>query len=145
MRTFMRFLTEARGEVFGWLTPSREFIATDPMKHLEAVYANSSLKKYVPWLDEDMGTLKSSYDARMQAIDDGEHPEWHGYEMLEDGIRSEVIDALYKAGCLRVGSHGGDLMYFEGTPEAIKNLYQKARDLAESHGKQAKFEPRRRV
>jgi len=71
----------------------------------------------------------------------GEHPEWHGYEMTNDSCTGQVIGALYKAGCLRVGSTG-DRMHFEGTATTIQNLHQKAKDLAEGHGMTAEFEPR---
>ena len=69
----------------------------------------------------------------------GEHPEWHHYDMLHDSIEEIVYDEMYKKGYLRV-AQSQDVVYFEGSSNGIKNLYQKAKDLAESHGKTASFQ-----
>ena len=127
-------------EVFGWLSPKGNFYPARPMQHLDAVAQSPELKSLLPSFDERMAELKSREQESEDLIANDEHPEWHGYEMLKDDIEYGVMRNLYSQGCLRVGSVGST-MHFEGTANAIKNLYNKAINLAEEHEMAPKFEP----
>ncbi len=129
-------------DIFGWLTPSREFVPVHMGKHIEEIGENPILNKYIPWFDEDMRQFIDFENMSKRAIQEGKHPNWHCYEMAEYALDCKIIYTLYNNGCLRVGS-SSDTMYFEGTSASIGNLYQCAKDLAESYNMIAKFEPRR--
>jgi len=130
-------------EVFGWLSPRGNFYQADLFGHIEAVGKSPELKRLVPNFDEEVADLERQRQYKNDLIDQGEHPEWHTYEMAEDDFKHSIIHALYANGCLRVGSNGS-YMHFEGSPQAIKSLFQKAKDLAEEYGKAPAFDPMQR-
>jgi len=129
--------------IFGWLSPRGNFYEVDMYGHVEAIAQYPELKKLLPDLDEELVNLQSIKQWSLDQIDQGEHPEWHGYEMASDRVRYAILDTLYAQGCLRVGSSGSAL-HFEGRPQAIKSLYNKAKDLAEEYGMSPAFDPRTR-
>lgn len=128
---------------YGWLSPRGNFYEVPQFGHLQAINQHIELKKFVPKLEDELSKLDQIERDSEELIARGEHPEWHCYEMAKSQLEYEVLDALYGNGCLRVGT-SGHVMYFEGFPEAIKNLKYKAETLAEEYGMTAKFEPRKR-
>jgi hypothetical protein len=47
---------------------------------------------------------------------------------------------MYKKGYLRVAPERSDTVHFEGTPQAIASLYNKAKDMADQHDRKAEFQ-----
>lgn len=111
------FLLEMREEVSGWLSPKGKlYRCHSQFCHATLALKNPEIKIY---LSED--SLKRYLDEKIVDI---------------------IYDDLWRAGFLRVVaslSSSQDL-YFEGTADAIRNLYHKARDLAEGLGTKAVFQ-----
>jgi len=120
MKTFLEWVG---GEVFGWLSPSGKMYACGRFEHAETALKNPELKKHVG--EETMGALAD-------ASEDEE----------KEDAEAEISLDMFRAGFLRVGSWGSNIT-FEGTSESIKNLYQKAKDIADERGGKAVFEPMR--
>lgn len=138
MRTFREFV---EGELFGWLSPGGRLHRCDRWGHTDIVLNTPELKSLLS--DRTLRRsveLKRVYDDAKERTAEGGHPEWHSYDMMKDALVHDLSDEMYERGFLRVATHGKDL-YFEGTPNAIKNLYQKARDMAEERGGKAHFQP----
>jgi hypothetical protein len=127
--------------VFGWITPSREFVEVEPWGHVEAIGQHECLKRLIDNDLLDFSSLDYIREGCEELIAQGEHPEWHCYEMACDSRRDAIVQALYDAGAVRVGSHGNSLCV-EGKPEAITNLHQFCKDFAEDRDMHAVFEPR---
>ena len=129
-------------EIFGWLTPAGKFIESKVWDHFKCIADNDDLKNLVPDYDVGESNVESARQGCEALSDEGEHPEWHSYEIAQSGFEYNVVEAVYKAGGVRVGSSSGS-MYFDGIPDAIKNLYQKCKDLAEGYDMNAVFQPRK--
>lgn len=141
MKTFLEWVAEMTTKpMYGWLTPSRDYIETRVYGHVQEIGKNPMLKKYIPWFDREWESAEELARSSQEMLDQGEHPEWHSYEMAQDDLKTRVVSELYGKGLLRVGTQQG-VMYFEGSPGGIKNLYEYAKQFAESHGMSAKFEP----
>jgi len=124
----------------GWLSPSGKFYQSDKvMDHFGLIQRTAELKRNMP-PDFDAKILElERKEISSQRAEEGEHPEWHWYEMLKYDIEQTAYNEMYKKGYLRVAlSKQG--MYFEGTPQGIKGSYQKAKDLADQYGLDAFFE-----
>ena len=127
MKTFLEWMG---GEVFGWLSPSGKLYPCGRFGHAELAMNTPDLKRHI-----SQETLDEVEEAKMAAA--------RGYdqdESMKEDAEAEISMDLYRSGFLRIGSWGFDIT-FEGTPKAIKNLYQKAKDIAEERGGKAVFEP----
>lgn len=72
---------------------------------------------------EEIDMLYEAMDNDLLLNDLGEHPEMHRYEIAQDGIRWEYIDAIYKAGYIRIGyfnDKGIGTITFEGDKNVLK-------------------------
>lgn len=126
----------------GWITPTKKFIKCGIYEHIETIINHIEFlqnNKMVQELQED---VDNAHDICQSLVDHGDHGEWHHFEMTLDGAQDKIRNILLNEGYIRVGSWD-NYMHFEGSPEAIKSLYQKCKDFAEDHGKQPKFEPQR--
>lgn len=155
MKTFMQYIENWRNvssfqdfipnktpeKLFGWLSPKWVFYRTQKtFGHFDLIKNTPALFAIIPKdLQEKYKELEDSHKYSKMQIDKGEHPYWHTYEMLRDSLEINAYKALYKKGCLRVATHE-DEVFFKGTSKAIRNLYNKAKDLAESYDLKAKFE-----
>lgn len=138
MKTFREFI---EGELFGWLSPRGRFHRCDRWGHLDLILKTPELRSMISDTSlERAADLERETDEANARVRDGRHPEWHSIEAMKDGVQGAMTDELYEKGFLRVASRKEDL-HFEGTPNAIKNLYQKARDMAEERGGKAHFQP----
>ena len=123
MKNFREYI-EREEEIFGWLSPSGRFYRCGMFGHSAVVLKDPELKKHL-----SKETLK--------VVDQ---------QIYEDEADPEISNNMYKAGFLRVGSVPTILdsdIIFEGTPETIKNLYNKAKNMAEQYGRKATFSPRK--
>lgn len=107
----------------GWITPTRRVIECRDWEHLTVVAADAELVSLCP----DMARLLSDL-AKIEAdcdelSENGEHPEWHNYEMAESEARREIWRKLLDAGCIRIGLRG-DEPHFEGKPQALHDAAQ---------------------
>lgn len=123
--------------ISGWMTPSGKFVTCNFYMHLKMIASTPELRRYVPDIDFILITLESIDKDCCDLIDEGEHPGWHNYEIPERDYTLYAINALRKAGCLRIGTMGTEL-FFDGTVTAI--TYQAAKDLAASHNMTPVFE-----
>lgn len=130
-----------RTPIYGWLSPRGKFYSTEKqMGHLDLIENTPELRSLMPpEFEKKVNDLQKKRKEGEYAMSQGEHPEWHSYEILSDEIEIESYDEMYKRGYLRVATNR-DVVGFEGTSLAIMNLYQKARDLAEHNGFEAHFQ-----
>lgn len=129
MKSFIEYLEEhdkrrPDEEIFGWLSPGGKFYSCGMFDHAIVALNKPELKKYIS-------------KQTLEAVDK---------QVYGNEADREISNDLYKAGCLRVGSNPADLnsdVIFEGISEAVKNLYQKAKDIAEQYGRKASFHIRK--
>ena len=101
----------------GWITPKGEFLGCNFYDHIAIVIShvqNPQALELVEGLHEiEQGSLR--------LIEEGEHPEWHVYEMAKDDADDAIVRMAYEEGFVRVGV-GRDIGVIgaEGTPAAIK-------------------------
>lgn len=112
--------TSQAEEINGWLSPNGKlYTCNSPFCHGNLIIKTPELKKHVK---EE--SVKLAYDT---------------------GGAEYLYFDMWKEGFLRVSSSSSWLtgmdpeMYFEGTKEAIKNLYQKAKDIAENYQRKEVF------
>lgn len=124
MQSFKEYiLSEIAGKekINGWLGPNGKlYTCNSPFCHANLVLKTPELKKHVT--EEN---IKLSFDT--------------------GGVEHIYFD-MWKAGFLRISSSSSwsngiidPEMYFEGTVESFKNLYQKAKDVAETYGRKEVF------
>lgn len=123
----------------GWMTPARQFIECRFNEHLDVV-RDPAFYKHAPKLQELFDRLKEIEESCMETAEQGEHPEWHIYEIAFDRARDKAWNILLSAGFLRIAESRGQL-HFEGRPWAIKKMHQGCVDLAESYAADAVFLP----
>lgn len=125
MKTFSKYLEGKNQEdVFGWLSPSGKFYSCGMFDHAIVVLSSSELRKYLS-------------KETLEAVDK---------QIYGNEADKQVSVDMYKSGFLRIGVNPADNdspVYFEGTSEAIKNLYNKAKDLAEQQDRKASFYTRK--
>ena len=127
--------------LFGWLSPSGKFFQTGMYNHVADVGKIPELKALIPWYDERADAVEHTREYCNNLSRQGEHPEWHCYEMAHYDFQTSVVKALYERGCLRVGDAGSGTLAFEGMPNVIKSMRQTAIEFAQSHNMDAEFEP----
>lgn len=131
-------------KIYGWLCPDGEFIQCPMYEHLAMVNEHPIFVKKVPKIGDLLDNLEEIERGCQELADrEGSHnAEWHTYEMAMDRIRPEIWRLLLNAGFIRVGEANEEL-YFEGRPNVLKSKYQACKDLADSYGTTANFEPKR--
>jgi len=126
--------------ITGWMTPTGNFIECETYCHFAAILKHEELSDALElWGKTKELELTGHYQDCQDLINQGEHPEWHGYEMAEDDVKYEARIKLLRKGFLRVGTQS-NTVHFEGKSYAIKKLFQKAKDFAENHDMDYEFE-----
>jgi hypothetical protein len=109
-------------DLFGWLSPKGILYECGFEEHSNIALDNINIKKYLS--DKTLQLAKR-------------------LPPQESSVSMAIANDLYRVGFLRVGSdllhHTNFDVYFQGNPEAIKNLYNKARAMAENRGGKAIF------
>lgn len=110
---------------FGWITPRNVQIACKPFQHFEGLKDNPEAKPFWESVNVDVQDALRGCEA-LEA--QGEHGEWHNYEMAVDDAQWKLADILFQQGFIRVGtnSHQGT-MEFSGKPEAIASKLELCR------------------
>jgi hypothetical protein len=125
--------------MFGWITNKYEFLPTEPYGHL--AHANESpyfeaILHWIPDLHERKAEIDDIFQQCTATTNQEEttiNAEWHCYEMAEDDLDSEMADALYKSGWVRVGSWNKTL-HFEGLGHIMADKKTWLEDFANEHG-----------
>lgn len=125
--------------VYGWILPNGEFVECPAFQHLETIMGMPQLTALVPEIDSIWNGVQGVRESCEELFESGEHPEWHSYDMAKCDAFSQIAEALYKNGCLRVASNQ-DCLHFEGFGKAIQSLYQRCKDLAEGYDMKPIFE-----
>lgn len=113
----------------GWLSPSGRFYPCQRymFDHLNVILTNPELERFMTpeFKDalEKLNVLKGSED-----------------DNLHDTLEQMAYSQMYKKGYLRVAPERSDTVHFEGTPQAIASLYNKAKDMADQHDRKAEFQ-----
>ena len=122
--------------VTGWLTPSGDFISCSSYNHHNIV-TDPRIRQWIWEWAEWLEDIESSEAGCKELKAEGEHPEWHNYEMACSSIGSKMCQAMKQRGFLRVGTMG-DQLHFEGKPDAF--MMEAAKYLAEVTNKTAVFD-----
>lgn len=126
----------------GWYLPTGKFVECPLYKHF-SMTTISELREYTNSFDalqEELDGIRKSCD---WLYENGDHPEWHCYEIAENQMQWQLSKELYNNGCIRVGERSGTL-HFEGTFSILKEREEDLACFAQSHGKKYELEPRKR-
>ena len=129
-------------KIFGWLSPSGEFIECEMYEHLEVASENLEMRS-IPKINQIISRLEAIHEECERAAEkEGScHAEWHTYEMACDDVKTEIVKHLYRAKYIRVGESADEVLHFEGFPDVLRARHQKCVDFAESYGTVTKFDP----
>jgi len=124
----------------GWLSPSGRLYESEKymFDHLGIITRTPELRKLMPPEFEIETKRLEGLEKECQAASSSYAP-WHDYDSMHDSLEMLAYDEMYKKGYLRVASTN-DEVHFEGTPQGLKSLYNKAKDIADQHGKKAYFQ-----
>jgi len=126
----------------GWITPTKQVFECGYFNHLAVVKENPTLQKYIPNYESLVQGLDETR-LECERLDEEEgHHYWHVYGSEEDYVMSEMADNMRDNGCIRyvVIAYRKEV-YFEGYPEAIKQLYEFCIRFAAEHQLFAEFDP----
>lgn len=127
--------------IYGWLSPSGKFIATEQYGHLKNLDSHKEFEFIETMLQsgkKELESIREECEERAEREGDCQ-AEWHIYEMASDKFKESICRLIYKNGFLRVSLQNG-IMYFEGTSKAVKNSYTHATIFAERYSAQPKFD-----
>ena len=113
--------------ISGWLTNKGKVIECEVYEHFKA---DNEIIQNV-W-EEYEQELKSISDDCNSLDEQGEHPEWHNYEMAESDYQHEALHRLYKLGFLRLG-HFGTRIAVAGYPQWIEQHKYALKKLADKY------------
>lgn len=120
---------------FGWISNSGDLHACERYGHFEGLSKIVEDPKFSQKIEEYDDRLNSIQEDSEALIAQGEHPEWHVYEMAQDSYGSEIVDMAYKFGWIRIGvDRQSNILGVEARPKAIKKHYQLLKDLEEVSG-----------
>jgi len=112
----------------GWMSPSGRFYPCQRymFDHLNVILTNPELENFMtPEFKDALEKLNVA-----KGSDD---------DNLHDTLEQIAYNQMYKKGYLRVAPEG-NTVHFEGTPQSILNLYNKAKEIAYQHDKKAEFQ-----
>lgn len=117
----------------GWITPSGKTIACNMYDHFHSIMNYPE----VPDMTDLANDVQDAEDACQELCDADEHPEWHSYEMAENGAKWEAYNRLLEAGFIRVGLNRQDhVLEFEGKKEMHQTIKQLLKDWNAAHPQQ---------
>ncbi|NJL70811.1 MAG: hypothetical protein HC888_03980 [Candidatus Competibacteraceae bacterium] len=125
----------------GWTTPSREFVQCSMYEHLQTVFDNEKLHKYVEKMASFKDKMLDFNEDRCAREESDEHPEWHSYEVAYDDFRRDVWRHLMNCNLIGIGKHGKEI-YFEGKASTLASMKTWLEDFAEERGCVARLEAR---
>ena len=107
----------------GWFTDKGDVIECSFYEHAKVLMNKENISKLPEQVrkevEEGFARLKRIEKGSQELIDNGEHPEWHHYEMAADDFRRDIAASLYKHNWMRFRNDRGG-MTIEATPEALK-------------------------
>lgn len=127
-------------KLFGWLTPKNDFIRCSLYCHLESAQNHPEVRA-IPKVAELLDGLDEVYQHCSNLGAQGEHPEWHYYDMAYYDDKPRIIECLYDAGFIRIGQKG-DVLFFEGKGAVLGQAKQRCEDFADGYGLSCSFERR---
>lgn len=118
--------------ITGWITNKGKVIVCGTYEHFN-VEDETLVNIWKPY-EEQIG---SAYQACEDLANEGEHPEWHNYEMCQDDCQRRAYDDAYKLGYLRLTSLNprGELprIAVEGLPQWIESHKIIIKELADKY------------
>lgn len=120
----------------GLLTPDGELLPVAMFDHFFELKHRSELKELIDEFEKEVDNERAIFEDN---IPDGEHPEWHTFDMWEsrreDELRQEILDKAYKLGWGRIAfmqkRPKPHLVELETHPDSAKTLKQYAQSVAE--------------
>ena len=131
---------------FGWISPRGNVLGCDCYGHLETLAEWPEVKETLPEIADTLEGLEDIRKKSEDLIAQGEHPEWHCYEIACDREESRVKDALINAGHVRIGtSRHAETVEAEGIPEAIKSRMTTIQRIVKEYNAENRVEYRLRI
>ncbi len=129
-------------KLFGWISPKKQFFPCKDYEHAKCAFENfSEVNEMFSGIFDD---LAYTQEQCQQMSDEGEHPEWHRYEIALSDFDCNLVEFMYRRGYIRVGTiYNNNTCCFEGVPEILRQHNQFCLDLCEKNGLTPKFEPRK--
>ncbi len=109
---------------FGWLTPTGILIPCELYKHKDVLLDNEEIMNKFPWIKDELENLDSIAESSNRMIEQGEHPEWHCWEIANDSLSYDIYTALIKEGYIRLGKTFDNDIEAEGHSNFISDRMQ---------------------
>lgn len=119
-------------QITGWLTNNGKFIECEIYEHFKV--QDPIIESIWNEYKED---LETAYEGCSSLIDQGEHPEWHTYEMFLIDCQFEAYRQLYKKGYLRIFNYGTDIG-IEGFASSIESQKSVLKKMSDDEGRKIK-------
>jgi hypothetical protein len=119
---------------FGWITNKGDIVVCAMYDHFSKEVlklANESIKDFDSWYESEYESVKATEQSCQNLIEQGEHPEWHCYEIANDHFHFECLTKLYNAGWIRFGSYDNTNYELEGFKFAFTNQADKIQTFKE--------------
>lgn len=120
--------------LFGWITPTSRILYCDRWCHDEVLKKDNEVLK-VDEVREQIETKENIGKSCQELADNGEHPEWHCYEMYDIDYQ-----CLLSNGFIRFGSLDNRL-HFEGKREVLASKLDVIKRESESNNMDYVLEP----
>jgi len=115
----------------GFIDPIGQLHPVEFYQHFETLSKFDEFKDDIEAFENE---LEEASDAHIKSIPEGEHPEWHIYEIWEDNrtdeFKREIMYKAYGLGWVRVGTYDVN-MELEGFETGIKKHRKYATEIAE--------------
>lgn len=118
---------------FGWISNSGECFGCEQWCHVSIIEKIVIDEKIKTKIDEINESVEETRKRCQELADNGEHPEWHSYEMADDDACAETVQHLFNSGWIRIGTTR-EIIEAEGLSESITTHYQLLKDLEEESG-----------
>lgn len=113
--------------VTGWITNKGNVIECRVYEHFNT--NDITIKKIWCKYEEE---LNESYKSHVELSENGEHPEWHSYEIFENECKNNAYKEIYELGYLRISKYDNEIA-IEGYGQYIANNKQLIDDLSDKY------------
>ncbi len=107
---------------FGWVSPRGNVLGCEMHDHLADIGDWIDVKELAPGVEKLVEGVEETKASCQALEDDGEHPEWHCYEIELTRASGKSRELLYQAGFIRLGRNGFmKVLEVEGVAQRIQD------------------------
>lgn len=112
----------------GWITPDGKLLGCGNYFHIQILKDINLLDKF----QADYEEIEEIEKECSELEENGEHPEWHNYEMACDDLGAKITEQLIQDGYIRVGLNTIDkTIHFECKPHVFKEKQKYIKDVVD--------------